>query len=404
MFYFRKVFGENGDVTLIPVEDQGDGKVSFEKGWTEGYELDPATDPDEAQNLSRTNFNGLFYNITSVLQQLQQYGVNPYITSADNGGEPFPYPEGGACYYTDPATGQLGIYRSLQSNNTEVPSTNGITSSLWRREYDVQLDTLKSNRVSNCVLYYSTFPNYVVNSANNSITINISAGTKVLLAKGIDPTDGTLNNTIFQLLNNESVTYSFENSQVNKYVFVTENNELLLLDTKNYIQFNNIDMVNAQIDRAITDYDVYYFDTDLNKWQYRPANREVFVDLPYSMVNVCSFTGSSTNNITFSYIDPLALTSAETFANKMSNVQTALEPARYMTLSNTPSGRQILDINLPSTATPFCANSGNLNSSGNADLFYSDSVVRPNTKQDMIYPTSGTITYYTQTSGRVRGR
>ena len=108
-YFFKKPFAENGDITEIPVNDQGEGYVSYEKGWEEGYELDPTQDPEDARNLSRTNFNGLFFNITSVLQEFQRMGANPYITASDNDGEPFPYPEGGLCYYTDPATNQTGI-------------------------------------------------------------------------------------------------------------------------------------------------------------------------------------------------------------------------------------------------------------------------------------------------------
>ena len=83
-YFFKKPFSENGDITQIPTNDQGDGKVSYEKGWGEGYEIDPNVDPDEARNLSRTNFNGLFFNITEAIKQLQIYGVNPFITSSDN--------------------------------------------------------------------------------------------------------------------------------------------------------------------------------------------------------------------------------------------------------------------------------------------------------------------------------
>lgn len=388
-YFFKKPFAENGDITNIPTNPQGDGGVSYQEGWPEGYELDMQTNPDEAKNLSRTNFNGLFFNITDALKTLQIFGCNPYITASDNDGVAYPYPEGGMCYYTDPATGEVGVYRSLQSNNTEVPSTNGVTNSLWRREFDVALDTLKSNRVSNCVLYYASFPTYTTD--NNAITITIAAGTKILTAKGINSNDGTLNNEIFQLLNTETVTYSFTGEQVNKYVFVTENNELLLLDTQNYNQYNNLDMVNQQLD-GVTDYDIYYFDTELNKWQFRRAGSENFIDLSYSMVNICSFTGASTDNIVFSYIDPLMLISSETFNNKMSSIQPAIETSRYITLTNTPGGKQIMDINLPSTATPFCVNSGNIDGSGNANLMSSDSIVLPNLKTDMVYPTSGTIT------------
>lgn len=389
-YFFKKPFAENGDITNIPTNPQGDGGVSYQEGWPEGYELDMQTNPDEAKNLSRTNFNGLFFNITDALKTLQIYGCNPYITASDNDGTPYPYPEGGMCYYTDPATGEIGVYRSLQSNNTEVPSTNGVTSSLWRREFDFQLDTLKSNRVTNCPLYYPQSPSYVTDSENDTITVYIFSGTKVLMPNGYEE-DHTYNNNIVQLVNTGTVSYTFTDTQVNKYFFITSNNEVILLDTQNYNHNTSLEMVENSLD-GVTDYDVYYFDIDLNKWQYRAAGNDTFVDSPFSMVNIGSFNGSNVDDIGFSYNEPLVLTTKESFDNKMSQLQPALEPARYITLSNTPQGRQIMDIDLPSTATPFCINAGNMDSNGNADLLSSQSIVIPNKQVDMITSQSGKIT------------
>lgn len=132
MYYFKQKWAENGDVTQIPLEAQTDNTVSYEEGWTEEYELNPEEDVN-AQILSRTNFNGLFSNITTVLQQFQQYGINPFITSSDNGGTAFPYPLGGMCSYTDTTTNEYGIYYSLSANNTDAPSTGGVVSANWWR-------------------------------------------------------------------------------------------------------------------------------------------------------------------------------------------------------------------------------------------------------------------------------
>ena len=388
-YFFKKPFAENGDITNIPTNPQGDGGVSYQEGWPEGYELDMQTNPDEAKNLSRTNFNGLFFNITDALKTLQIYGCNPYITAGDNDGVAYAYPEGGMCYYTDPVTGEIGVYRSLQSNNTDVPSTNGVTSNLWRREFDFQLDTLKSNRVTNCPLSYSQVPSYITDNESNTITVSVFAGTKVLMPNGFSD-DQSYNNDIVQLVNTETVSYVFLDTEVNKYFFLTSNNNIILLDTQNYNHNTSLDMVNDELD-GVTNYDVYYFNIDLNKWQYRAAGSDTFIDSPFSMVNIGSFTGSSVNNIGFSYNNPLALTSKESFDNKMNSVQTVLEPARYITLSTTPQGRQIMDINLPTTATPFCVNWGNINESGNADLLSSQSIVIPNKQEDKVTPQSGTI-------------
>lgn len=388
-YFFKKPFAQNGDVTEIPLEDQGDGNVSYAEGWPEGYELDPTRNPEDARNLSRTNFNGLFFNITQALQQLQIYGVNPYITASDNGGTPYPYPEGGCCYYTDPATNEVGIYRSLQSNNTEVPSVNGVTNDLWRREFDVALDTLKSNRVSNCPLYYPTVPSIDTDSETNTVTITIYAGTKVLMPQGYDD-DYTLSNKIMQLVNTQTVSYTFNDEMVNKYFLLTEDNTFILLDSKNYVPLYDLNSVNNYLGTT-TDYDVYYFDVNLNKWQYREANGDEFVDAPKQMVMIGNFTGDTIDNLIFNFNAPLTLTSAEYFNNTISNLQPIITPSRYATFTPTPLGGDIMDIELPSVATPFCVNSGNLNASGNPDLCTTQAITLPSKKQDVLFSNSGTI-------------
>ena len=381
-YFFKKPFAENGDVTEIPLNPQGDGNVSYTEGWPEGYELDPTRNPEDARNLSRTNFNGLFLNITGALQELQVYGCNSYITASDNGGTPYPYPEGGTCWYTDPATGEVGVYRSLQSNNTELPSENGVTNSLWRREFDPLLDTLKSNRVSNCPLYYPTVPTVDVDTDYNSITITVYAGTKVLMPQGYDD-DNTYHNNIMQLVNTATLEYNFTGDYVSNYFLLTEDNNLIMLNSQNYLPYNTIDQVNNFLG-GTTDYEVYYFDADLNKWQYRAAEHEEFTDAPKQMVLIGAFNGQDVSDFTFSYMSPLTLITNEYFQKTIDNLQVALSPARYITLTNTPMGQQIMDINLPSTATPFCVNYGSLNSSGEPNLISTQAISVPNKSVDMV--------------------
>ena len=396
-YFFKKPFAENGDITEIPLNAPGDGTVSYQEGWPENYELEQ-TDED-ARNLSRTNFNGLFFNITSVLQEFQKMGANPFISASDNDGEPYPYPEGGLCYYTDPATNQTGIYRSIQSNNTQTPSTNGITGSQWQKIFSPGLDTLKSNRVANCPLYYTNFPSYTTDPINNSITVTVYTGTKVLLPKGIAD-DGTLNTEILQLNNDQSVTYTFDGTQVNKYFFVDENQQLILIDTKNYCQYTSIDMVTGYYEE-VTDFDIYYFDDEDDVWKYRMAGSDTFVDLENSMVCIGSFTGSSTDNFSFSYANPLELISVKSLSEVLSYKQPALETTQRASLTTTNSGTQIIDVNLPTTAIPFCVNSGNTNNSGDPDLF----VYTPSTKSyyvgGYIVPDGSPINaaYYNISSG-----
>lgn len=372
MYFFKKPFAENGDKTQIPVNPQGDGKVSYTEGWAEGYELDAQTNPDEALELSRTNFNGLFNNITTVLQQIQKFGVNPYITSADNGGEPFEYPEGGVCSYTDPATNDYGVYYSIRGGNTTVPSENGITGKFWQKIASKDWDVLKSNRVSNVPLYYTDYPSYTVD--DDTLSISVYGGTRILLPNGVN-SDGSLKNEILQLTNDAVEQYTLSSQLTNGYFFIDSNERLLILEAQNYCTFTSETMVKSFLGDVSTDYDVYYFDADLNKWRYRPAGELDFIDLSYSMVQIGSFSANNSGDISFSYVDTLRLVDDGNFARDLGEKQQSLKPTKYINFSNSNDGSQIMTVDLPTTAVPFCANAGNVNSDGNEDLFSSSSVV-----------------------------
>lgn len=386
MFYFRKVFGENGDITLIPVEDQGDGKVSFEKGWTEGYELDPATDPDEAQNLSRTNFNGLFYNITSVLQQLQQYGVNPYITSADNGGEPFPYPEGGMCYYTDPVTNDFGVYYSLRSNNTDVPSENGITTKFWQRIFAKDWDVLKSNRVTNAPLYFIGEPTYTFD--DNIVTFTIPHGSKFLFANGYN-SDYTLNSDIVYIQNDATVTLDTTGLLGNNYyLFISSEEEAILLTASEYSPYETENFVVTD-KGAISGSDVYYYNRAENKWKKRIANTSSFIDIDYSLCLVASIGLKEAEMQTFETLDTLQLVSYKEFETTLAKKQNTLIAGSHISLSPATLDTTVISANVPSNVTPFTVNSCNLDSSGDIDLLTSDSASTTIQETKLIEPYGG---------------
>ena len=378
-YFFKKPFAQNGDITQIPLNDQGDGNVSYAEGWPEGYELDPTRNPEDARNLSRTNFNGLFFNITQVLQQMQIYGVNPYITPTENGGTPYAYPLGGACSYTDPYTGDYGVYYSVRSNNTTVPSENGITNKFWMRIFAKDLDTLKSNRISNVVLYYSQSPTY--SRGENSVTVTIYAGTKCLFANGIN-SDGSLNNEIIQVSNDVSSTLSTVNNVNVFYFFLTSDETLMVLPATEYTDMTSEDAIINRFGN-VSDTNIYYFNDDMNVWRYRAAESETFVTLSYSLVLLCTLTVRDTD-VTFSYKSTLELIDSSVFQQEMGNKQSTLIPSRYIELSNNNLGQQVMSITLPSTATPFCANSGNMNAQGHADLLSSKSIVLPNAQEEAV--------------------
>lgn len=114
MTYIRIPFAENGEKTAIPFDQNVDGFVSFDQGYTTDYLL-PKTNPD-SKNVELGKQNYLFGVLSSEIQQYQQYGVPLFITSADNDGEPFAYAINAYVRYEDV------VYRSLKDDNTSLPT------------------------------------------------------------------------------------------------------------------------------------------------------------------------------------------------------------------------------------------------------------------------------------------
>jgi microcystin-dependent protein len=112
--YLDRVWAENGDVSDIPIDAQGDGSVSLEQGWTELYDRDVATDPT-ALSLSRDKTNGTLKKITyNVKQWLDQ--CYPDYYQFDNRGNPVEYKIYSAVRYNN------GVYLSKVNNNTALPT------------------------------------------------------------------------------------------------------------------------------------------------------------------------------------------------------------------------------------------------------------------------------------------
>tara|TARA_R110001606_G_scaffold141321_2_gene280485 strand:- start:15717 stop:16886 length:1170 start_codon:yes stop_codon:yes gene_type:complete len=112
--YLDRVWAENGDVSSVPIDAQGDGSVSQEQGWTELYDRDVATDPT-ALPLSRSNMNGVFNKITSNTKQWLDQCYPDYY-QVDNNGNPVEYKIHSAVRYNN------GVYLSKVNNNTALPT------------------------------------------------------------------------------------------------------------------------------------------------------------------------------------------------------------------------------------------------------------------------------------------
>lgn len=123
MTTFIKIpFASSGDKTNPPSTDASGG-VNWTQGYPVAYSKDPATDPS-AKRIEREMFNGLLNRLSSAINEIQQNGVAPYISAADNGGSAFAYGKGVLVIYN----GEL--YKSMKTANTTVPTANNTD---WKR-------------------------------------------------------------------------------------------------------------------------------------------------------------------------------------------------------------------------------------------------------------------------------
>jgi microcystin-dependent protein len=117
--YFFYPFSEEGDKTAIPNDASGSGFVSYEQGWTIDYTKNPNTDAS-GKDVPRRGFNQVLYDATLALKQYQIWGIPNFVSTADNEGDPFPYPKGVIVLY-DAGSGARK-YESLEEDNEALPT------------------------------------------------------------------------------------------------------------------------------------------------------------------------------------------------------------------------------------------------------------------------------------------
>lgn len=117
--YIRFPFGVSGNRSAVPDDSQPGGGLSWTDGYGPKYELDPETDPD-ALLIDRQQDNQYMFDISSGVQQYQQFGCPDFITTADNGGTAFSYSQFAHVRYDD--GGGFKVYESLVNTNTALPT------------------------------------------------------------------------------------------------------------------------------------------------------------------------------------------------------------------------------------------------------------------------------------------
>lgn len=113
--YFDTPFGIDGQLTVVPDPTQGSGAVSYQQGWGILYSTPVGSG---GFNVARGTMNQILNDVTSAIQQYQQNGIPPFITSAMNGGSPFSYDQ----YATVLLDGIA--YQSLINSNTDTPPSS----------------------------------------------------------------------------------------------------------------------------------------------------------------------------------------------------------------------------------------------------------------------------------------
>lgn len=114
--YFDTVFGVDGTLTTVPDAVQSDGSVSYTQGYGPDYQLTPGTSGAKYPGIG--DINQIFNDITTALQQYQQNGIPPFITSAMNGGTAFSYAKYATVLYNGTA------YISNTAANTDTPPSS----------------------------------------------------------------------------------------------------------------------------------------------------------------------------------------------------------------------------------------------------------------------------------------
>ncbi|WP_275379131.1 hypothetical protein [Xenorhabdus bovienii] len=105
---FKIPFAAQGDRVSIPNEVQPDGAVSYIQGYGYDYERDQNTDP-AAKDIEREKMNGIFYDITAAVGEMQTFGAAKWSLEAQ------PYPLRALVYHNQK------LYQSRIENNKEDP-------------------------------------------------------------------------------------------------------------------------------------------------------------------------------------------------------------------------------------------------------------------------------------------
>ena len=195
--YFKYPFAESGDKTAVPDETAGTA-VSYATGYTPDYAL--AKDNPARRNIDRQPYNGVLYDVTGNLKQIQDYGY-PEFVSDDGTGSPLSYQIGRIVWSVD------AYYRAVVVTNTAPPSVQ------WEEITNLSAASAASfnlfKKTDSSAVIFTKTGNFTVDTsqefyaAAGGSVLTIAAGTAITMptaTTGTDyaiwlKTDGTLEAT-----------------------------------------------------------------------------------------------------------------------------------------------------------------------------------------------------------------
>jgi hypothetical protein len=192
--FFYIPFGSSGDLQAVPDTVQGDGSVSYPQGFGPAYSTPVSSG---GLNVPRAQTNQLYFDITTLLNQIQTNGVPLWYNGVT-------YPLNAVVLYTDG-----NVYVSLKNSNTDAPT---VAASWARSAPQAQGDFNKAingnfavnqrKYVTNTGLAAGVYAHdrwkagsggctYTFSQSTPDTTINVTAGTLQQVISGNNLPDST---------------------------------------------------------------------------------------------------------------------------------------------------------------------------------------------------------------------
>lgn len=184
--YIRFAWATAGDQgATIPDDTVPAGTLSWQAGWPGRYQLPYPSDVN-ALPIDRSEMNQILFDISTAVQDYQNFATPPFITAALNGGVPYAYVKNAYAAFDAGDGNGVQIYQSNTSLNTDSPTPGG-GDPLPAAGWDLKDDNVSSNVLNHVNFEGSVVTGNVVyyNSISGLFEKAISNGTQAQSFIGI---------------------------------------------------------------------------------------------------------------------------------------------------------------------------------------------------------------------------